>query len=81
MNDKHSLQILINKTNVNRSGDYFTLGSSYPPAKISKCVDKHYQNQCYNGWEPTLNEFMEVRKISGRDFALKIFNFSKHNAK
>ena len=78
-NDNDSLQNLISNADVNRFGGYFTLGRSCPPAKIAEFVDEHHQFQCFHGREPTLNEFMEVSKIGGRDLALKIIHYCKHN--
>ena len=81
MNDNYSLQNLINNTHVNRFGGYLTPGRSYPPEKIADFFDKHHQFQCSNDREPTLNEFVEVSKIGGSDFALKVVHCCNHNVK
>ena len=81
MNDDDSLQNQVNKTQVNRFGGYYVRGKSYSPERIAECADMCHKFIEHNGKEPTISEFMEVSKIGGRDFALRIINHCKHGVK
>ena len=81
MNDHNSLHNRVCETYKNRFGGYYANGKSYSPERIAECVDKFHEFNLNCSRHPTLNEFMRVSKIGGRDLALKIFNHCKYDVK